>query len=92
MEKNLTFSTVKREAHITVVELDAVLVAKLMEIQCTYMYNMEMARDMSLRLVKDLADGCGILTDEFHNELYRCGVLRKDGDVPSAMPEPVCHD
>ena len=92
MEKNLTISTVKREAHITVIEANVALVARLMEIQCTYMYNVELARDMSLLLVKDLADGCDVLTNEFHNELYRYGVLRSDNYTPTAMPEPVDHD
>jgi hypothetical protein len=92
MENNLVISTVKREAHITVIEANVALVARLMEIQCTYMYNVELARDMSLRLVKDLADGCDVLTNEFHNELYRYGVLRNDDGTLAVMPEPTCHD
>lgn len=92
MEKNLVISTVKREAHITVVEVNTTLVAKLMEIQCTYTFDQELARDMALRLIKDLADGCDILSNAFHNDLYRYGVLRNDDGSPSSMPEPVDYD
>lgn len=82
----------KREAHITVVEVNTTLVAKLMEIQCTYSFNQELARDMALRLIKDLADGCGILSNAFHNDLYRYEVLRNDDGSSSSMPEPVDYD
>ena len=94
MEKNLVISTVKREAHITVVEVNTTLVAKLMEIQCTYKFDPGEASNMAILLVKDLAENLDVLSDEFFAELVRQEMIHVDSisaDEPS-MPEPVHHD
>lgn len=65
MEKNLVISTVKREAHITVVEVNTKLVARLMEIQCVHRFDPESAGALAILLVKELAEDLGILSDAF---------------------------
>lgn len=93
MEKNLVISTVKREAHITVVEVNTELVARLMEIQCTYRFDPESAGILAILLVKDLAEDLDILSDAFFLGLVQRGLVASDklSDKPS-MPEPVDHD
>lgn len=93
MEKNLVISTVKREAHITVVEVNAELVARLMEIQCTYRFDPESAGILAILLVKDLAEDLDILSDAFFLGLVQRGLVASDklSDKPS-IPEPVDHN
>ena len=93
MEKNLVISTVKREAHITVVEVNTELVARLMEIQCTYQYNPKQAGLLAVLLVKDLAEDLDVLSDAFFLDLVHRGLVADDklSDKPS-MPEPVDHN